>query len=197
MLINEEDLQKADDILMHFGVKGMRWGHRKSRSTLGVSRATDAMAKKDAEEFARAQMFYGKGAGTRRKLINKSVEDRMKRDPQYAKAFDAHLKNQDMSKHATKAVNERDKTDRKERNSQRRNAVARRVTGERGTQAAFVGLAFLAGTPQGRRAVKNGVQFISSTRGGRIVRAEAKIAINSAKRKIGAKKIAYMLSKMA
>lgn len=195
--MDTKDLERADDILMHFGVKGMRWGKRKSRSTIDVNPATDRMAREDAAEFARAQMYYGKGAGTRRKLINKSVEDRQKRDPQYKKAFEAHLASQDMSRHATKAVNERNKTDRKERNSQRRGAVARRVTGERGTQAAFVGLAFLAGTPQGRQAVKNGAQFLSSTRGGRILRAEAKIAATSVKRSIGAKKIASMLSKLA
>lgn len=129
-----------DSYLEHYGVKGMRWGVRKD-ATPGVSRKTDKAAKKDAQEFARAKMYYGDGAGTRRKLINKSVEAKRSKDPQYAKAFDNHLSKQDYSIHATKAQKERTSTDRKTRNKQRVGAVARRVTGERGTQAALVGLA--------------------------------------------------------
>lgn len=71
--------------LYNYGVKGMRWGVRR--------RAT-----KDAKEFARAKMFYGEGAGTRRKLIKATVEERSK-DPQYKKAFDEALSKQNMSKH--------------------------------------------------------------------------------------------------
>ena len=48
----------ADDVLIHFGVKGMRWGVRKDRQGLeGVSGSTSREAKKDAREFARAKMF--------------------------------------------------------------------------------------------------------------------------------------------
>lgn len=91
---------------MHFGVKGMRWGVRKDR-TPGVSRGTDREARKDAKEFARAKMFYGEGAGNRRKLIKATVEGKSKKDPNYKKAFDAHLERQDMSTHASKARGER------------------------------------------------------------------------------------------
>lgn len=95
-----------EDVVMHFGVKGMRWGVRKS-DIPGVSRKTSRDAEKDAKEFARAKMFYGNTAGTRRKLIKATVEGKSKRDPSYKKAFDHHLENQDMERHASKAKGER------------------------------------------------------------------------------------------
>lgn len=96
--------------LAHYGVKGMKWGVRKDR-TSGVSRKTDREARKDAKEFARAKMFYGEGAGTRRKLIKAKVEAKAKKDPAYKKAFEKHLANQDMGRHAEKARGERKRKD--------------------------------------------------------------------------------------
>lgn len=95
--------------LTHHGVKGMKWGVRRSDGGggSGVSRKTSRDAKKDAQEFARAKMFYGEGAGTRRKLIKAKVESKSKANPDYKKAFDSHLNSQDMSKHADKARGER------------------------------------------------------------------------------------------
>ncbi|ASU03924.1 hypothetical protein SEA_FRODOSWAGGINS_11 [Streptomyces phage FrodoSwaggins] len=100
----EDELSHSEE-LIHYGVKGMKWGVRKSRPN-GVSRSINRDAAKDAKEFARAKMFYGEGAGTRRKLIKAKVESKSK-NPAYKKAFDAHLANQDMSKHADKAKGER------------------------------------------------------------------------------------------
>ena len=102
---------EVEDFLEHYGVLGMKWGVRKDRGPQGVSGRTSREAKKDAQEYARAKMFYGEGAGTRRKLINKSVEAKAKRDPSYKKAFDFHLERQDMSKHASKARSERSRKD--------------------------------------------------------------------------------------
>lgn len=99
-----------NDYLAHYGIKGMKWGVRKSR-TPGVSRRTDREARKDAKEYARAKMFYGEGAGTRRKLIKNTVEAKAKKDPTYKKAFDNHLASQDMSAHAQKARRERKRKD--------------------------------------------------------------------------------------
>ena len=103
----EYDFDKVEHgELVHYGVKGMKWGHRKARPE-GVSAKTDRMARKDAKEFARAKQFYGEGAGTRRKLIKARVEGISKKNPGYKKAFDAHLAAQDTSKHAAKAKAER------------------------------------------------------------------------------------------
>ena len=93
-----------EEALAHFGVKGMRWGVRKDEPGLaGVSARTNREARKDAKEYTQAKMFYGEGAGTRRKLINRSVESKAKRDPSYKKAFDYHVNQTDMSKRASQA----------------------------------------------------------------------------------------------
>ncbi|UNI72538.1 MAG: hypothetical protein [Chaetfec virus UA24_144] len=83
--------------LQHYGVKGMKWGVRRA-------------ARKDAKEFARAKMFYGEGAGNRRKLIKAKVNERSK-DPDYKKEFDSALAKQDMSKHSDAAKRERKRKD--------------------------------------------------------------------------------------
>lgn len=96
----------SENDVVHFGILGMRWGQTKSEPS-GVSRKTSREAEKDSKEFARAKMFFGEGAGTRRKLIKATVEAKSKKDPDYKKAFDHHLSNQDMSTHASKARGER------------------------------------------------------------------------------------------
>lgn len=108
-LIGADDKPSLEE-LVHFGVRGMHWGVRKSR-TPGVSARTDREAKKDAQEFARARAFFGEGAGTRRKLIKGIVEGKSKRDPAYKKAFDKHLADQDLATHVEKAKGERRRKD--------------------------------------------------------------------------------------
>ncbi len=103
--------EDVDDFLMHYGVKGMRWGTRSARPST-TPRSTDRAAAKDAKEAALAKMYYGEGAGTRRKLIKAQVEARKKNDPAYAEAYDRHLGNQDMEKATNKAVKQRKRTDR-------------------------------------------------------------------------------------
>lgn len=111
-----------DNYLKHYGVKGMKWGTRKSDRPEGVSRKTNREARKDAKEFARAKMFYGEGAGTRRKLIKNTVDAKAGKNASYKKAFDYHLDSQDMSKHASKARTER-------RNKDVRNTAAKTARG--------------------------------------------------------------------
>lgn len=100
----------VDEFLAHVGVKGMKWGQSKA-SIPGVSPRTSREAKKDATEFAKAKMFYGDGAGTRRKLVKAKVESKSAKDPAYKKAFDHHLGNQDMGKRASQARGERKRKD--------------------------------------------------------------------------------------
>ncbi len=100
----------VDDFLAHYGIRGMKWGQRKA-SVPGVSAKTSREARKDATEFAKAKMFYGTGAGTRRKLIKAKVEAKAGKDPNYKKAFDSHLANQDMGKRAEGARSERKRKD--------------------------------------------------------------------------------------
>jgi hypothetical protein len=88
----------------------MKWGIRKQEIE-GVSNRTSRMARKDAAEYTRAKLFYGDGAGTRRKLIKAKVESRAKKDPSYKKAFDHHVENTDLGKRASQAKGERKRKD--------------------------------------------------------------------------------------
>lgn len=99
----------VDDFLAHYGVRGMKWGVNKGAP--GVSSRTNREAGRDAKEFSKAKMFYGEGAGTRRKLIKAKVESKAAKDPSYKKAFDHHLANQDLGKRASQARGERARKD--------------------------------------------------------------------------------------
>jgi 2'-5' RNA ligase len=120
--------EEAVDELFHFGVKGMRWGVRKGDYE-GASRAVNKQASKDAEEFARAKMFYGEGAGTRRKLIKAKVEAASRKDPTYKKAFEHHLAKQDLGKHASKARKERRRKDVRKGTAKTARGVHRELNG--------------------------------------------------------------------
>ena len=99
-----------NSVLEHFGVKGMRWGVRKAEQLQGIPRTTVRAAKKDAKEFTSAKMYYGEGAGNRRKLIKATVNQRSK-DAAYKKAFDYHVEQTDMAKRAAEARGKRKRTD--------------------------------------------------------------------------------------
>lgn len=71
-------------------------------------------ARRDAVEYARSQMFYGDGAGVRRRLIETTVDSKSRRDPIYARTFMIELGRQDMAEHAEKARKERERADRNE-----------------------------------------------------------------------------------
>lgn len=64
-------------------------------------------AQKDAFEYASAQMAYGDGAGTRRKLIESAVSYKAARIPGYGNEFDKAVFSQDMAKHAATAKRQR------------------------------------------------------------------------------------------
>lgn len=144
----QTETESVENFLAHYGVKGMRWGVRKSR-TDGVSPKVDRAAAGDAKEFARAKLFYGEGAGTRRKLIKAKVETRKKSDPAYAKAFDNHFAKQDLGKHADKAKGERRRKDTKASIGKNARAVNRMVNGP------FAGPVALAAITSGAAYVKS------------------------------------------
>ena len=98
--------------ICHYGVKGMKWGVRRE-------------AKRDARESVRAAMSYGEGAGNRRKLINKSVEAKKKKDPNYAEAFDYYREREDVAKAGQNARRWRKKQDRKKKAKSVRSGAAR------------------------------------------------------------------------
>ena len=68
-------------------------------------------AKQDAYEYALAKMYYGQGAGTRRKLINAAVDHKIVNVPGYNDAFEEALASQNMADLAEAARKERHRKD--------------------------------------------------------------------------------------
>lgn len=173
----------VETFLQHHGIKGQKWGIRHDRAP-GVSARTNRSARRHAQEFARAKQFFGEGAGTRRKLIKSIVESKSKQDPAFKKAFDFHLARQDLGSHAEAAKKERRRKDIRKSTKQTAGAVARNVTGEFGTKAAFatlaIGGAAYLNSPAGRRNLSKGMSFLTN-------------AHESFLRKQGAKQVAHLL----
>lgn len=153
--------------LAHYGVKGMRWGVRKNNYE-GASARTNREASKDANEFARAKMFFGEGAGTRRKLIKATVEAKAQKDPTYKKAFDHHLGRQDMAKQASKARGERKSKDRRETVRKTGNSINRALNGPYAGSAAIAlvgaGAAFAQRTNLDVKAKQAFVRVVNNQR---------------------------------
>lgn len=70
------------------------------------------IAKKDAFDWARAEMFFGAGAGTRRKLLNAQIEDKVAKIPGYVELFEDWYGKQNFADHAIAAAKERKRIDR-------------------------------------------------------------------------------------
>ena len=78
----------------------MKWGQRNERHTA-------RLASHDARRYADAKMFYGKTAGTRRKLLKAELDRKKARVPGYEDAFNKALETVDYARSAKKAVLER------------------------------------------------------------------------------------------
>lgn len=70
------------------------------------------MASKDAHRFARAEMFFGEGAGTRRKLLDAEINEKCIRIPGYSEALTKYYNRQNMADHAIAAAKHRKRLDR-------------------------------------------------------------------------------------
>lgn len=173
----------TDDFLAHYGIKGMKWGVRRTpgpdgtvggsrggNRPEGVSGRVNRDARKDARESARAKMFYGEGAGTRRKLIKATVDQKSKASPEYKKAFDFHTERQNMGKHASKAKSERRRKDVTAKTGKTARGVHRQLTGGFGNVS--LASAVIAG----------GYVAAKQTGADKVVKDAAKKTYNSAKK---------------
>jgi hypothetical protein len=70
------------------------------------------LAATDAAKWARAEMFFGEGAGTRRKLLDADITHKSVHFPGYGKAFDKAYEKQNFADHAIRAAKERKRLDR-------------------------------------------------------------------------------------
>lgn len=70
------------------------------------------MAVEDAARWGYAQMFFGEGAGTKRKLLNAEISDKVASIPDYQKHFEAAYNKLNMGAIALKAAKDRKRIDR-------------------------------------------------------------------------------------
>lgn len=78
----------------------------------------EKIAAQDAYDYGLAQMFFGEGAGNRRKFIGTIVDQKMQDIPGYAEAFDKAFGKLNQIEIAEKALKERKAIDRAAKASQ-------------------------------------------------------------------------------
>lgn len=88
-----------------------------------TSHGLNKLAKEDAQRWASAEMAYGEGAGTRRKLMNAELQSKTLNIPGYWDAFNNAYDALDMNKFAKAAVKERKALDRAAKASKNLRAI--------------------------------------------------------------------------
>lgn len=83
------------------------------------------LASTDATNWARAEMFFGEGAGTRRKLLWAEIAHKIERVDGYNNAFQKAYGKQNFADHAIKAAKERKRIDRSDAMGKNVRALAR------------------------------------------------------------------------
>lgn len=105
----------------------------------------EKMAQADAHEWGLAEMFFGEGAGTKRKLISAKVDQRMHDIPGYAEAFSNATSQLNQLEMAEKAIALRKRLDRAEKASKNFRALKRgNLTGLSNGLFLVAGAAYLA-----------------------------------------------------
>lgn len=77
-----------------------------------MSKKLEKMAAKDAYDYGVAQMFFGEGAGTRRKLLDAVIGDKIRDIPGYEMAFENAASRLNQTELAEIAIKERKNIDR-------------------------------------------------------------------------------------
>lgn len=72
----------------------------------------EKMAAKDAYDYGVAQMFFGEGAGTRRKLLDAVIGDKIRDIPGYEMAFEVAFSHLNQTELAEVAIKQRKNLDR-------------------------------------------------------------------------------------
>ncbi len=154
-----------DYVLTNHGILGMKWGVRRYQNPDGSltplgRRRLQREAGKDAKEFARAKMYYGKGAGTRRKLIKATVEQKSK-DPYYKSEFNKALSSQDMAKRASEARSKRHREDVKATTAKTARGIINVATGNAARASAAVAATYgvLRVTGLDRKIIDSGRRY--------------------------------------
>lgn len=109
----------------------------------------EKMAVQDAERWMAAEMAYGEGSGTRRKLLNAEIQGKLisHADTDYADLFNLTYEGLDLNKYAQLAIKERKALDRAAKASKNFRALKSGKLNNLSTGVfLFVGFAYMAHT---------------------------------------------------